>query len=343
MDRETGVTPSSGLPNDGEPAGRPMSSGRERRPSLERGDAAGAIITKGEIDPLGDTVLKVHVRTDNYVIYSSGSDESEPRRPRYSLSCEFEKAEIFRQRLTAINGSLNRLNDLIAGMRPDGLSLPFYSRHYRSLVDRSLEHQARAMQQAFSDNAPEAKAMLDEFRAEVEACRDSRNKMRYIFANAVALLLFLVVWWIFQSITAPESRLLRLMVEPKPMGSGAEQAGIRLIDMLTLGAIGAFFAVSIGIKSLRINNSITIPEMLYAGVNRTLIGVIAAGIVFLLISGGWILAGIDPHYKAWSIYLFALLAGFSELLVPNALTRVEETAAVTTAPTSTEASSARHR
>jgi len=343
MERDTDVTPSSESPSDSEPAAATTFVLGEQPQPVTNAGAAGVAINKGEIDPLGDQVLKVHVRTDNYVIYSAGEEDSEPRRPRYFLTGDFETAEKFRLRLNPINGSLNRINDLIVGMRPDSLTLPFYRRHYRSLVERSLEHQARAMQQAFSDNALEAEEMLCEFRTEVEACRDSRNKMRYIFANAVALLLFLAVWWIFHSIPASESRLLRLMIEPRAMTSGADQAGIRLIDMLTLGAIGAFFAVSIGIKSLRINNSITIPEMLYAGFNRTLIGVIAAGIVFLLISGGWILAGIDPQYKAWSVYLFALLAGFSELLVPNALTRVEETAAVNTAPATNGASSTEPR
>ncbi len=332
MERDAEVVTPSNWPGVSAPAGAEAVSGAPHRPTPDRGDAAVATIKKDEIDLLGDKVLKVHVRTDNYVIYSSGSQDFEPRRPRYSLSCDFETAETFRQRLDPINGALNRLNDLIAGMRPDGLTLPFYRRHYQSLVDRSIEHQARAMQQAFSDKALEAKEMLTEFTAEVAACRDSRNKMRYIFANAMALLLFVAVWWIFHSIPEPHGRLLTLMVEPNAMTPGADLVGIRLIDMLTLGAIGAFFAVSIGIKSLRINNSITIPEMLYAGFNRTLIGVIAAGIVFLLISGGWILAGIDPQYRAWSIYLFALLAGFSELLVPNALTRVEGTAAVSSAP-----------
>ena len=332
MEHGAGVVRPPDWSGDGETAGAAAAGSAEQPTLLERGDAAGVTIKKGQIDLLGDRVLKVHVRTDNYVIYSSGDEPGEPRRPRYSLSCDFDTAELFRQRLTRINGSLNRLNDVLAGMQPDGLSLPFYGRHYRSLVERSIEHQARAMQQAFSDNALEAEAMLTEFRSEVEACRDSRNKMRYIFANAIALLIFIVVWWAFHSISTSESRLVRLMTLPNEMTPGTGQGGVQLIDMLTLGAIGAFFAVSIGIKSLRISNSITIPEMLYAGFNRTLIGVIAAGIVFLLISGGWILAGIDPQYKAWSIYLFALLAGFSELLVPNALTRVEETAAVSSAP-----------
>lgn len=332
MDRDIDGTPSSGSAGDREPEDSAATGGVELGQEPKIGETAAVTIEKGSIDPLGDAVLKVHVRTDNYVIYSAGDETGEPRRPRYVLFSGFDKAEVFRQHLAKINGALNRLNDVLAGMRPDRLSLPFYSRHYRSLVERSIEHQARAMQQAFSGKAEEAEAMLAEFRAEVEAARDSRNKMRYILANAVTLLFFVAVWWFFHSISTSDSRLVRLMTLPNDMAPGTGQGGVQLIDMLTLGAIGAFFAVSIGIKSLRISNSITIPEMLYAGFNRTLIGVIAAGIVFLLISGGWILAGIDPQYKAWSIYLFALLAGFSELLVPNALARVEETAAVSSAP-----------
>ncbi len=63
--------------------------------------------------------------------------------------------------------------------------------------------------------------------------------------------------------------------------------------------------------------------MIYAGFVRVPIGVIAAGVVIFLISGGWILASISGDYRLPSLYLFGFLAGFSELFVPNALKQVE--------------------
>jgi hypothetical protein len=89
------------------------------------------------------------------------------------------------------------------------------------------------------------------------------------------------------------------------------------------GALGAFFSVSIGLNKLKISNTITLTEMLYAGFVRVPIGVIAASVVILLISGGWILGAIESEYQTWTVYLFGFLAGFSELFVPNALKQAE--------------------
>jgi hypothetical protein len=297
------------------------------------------VIRKNAEDPLGDKVTKVHIRTECFVIYTVACEADQVRRPRYFLPGSYAAAETFRKRLNPISGSLNRLNDMIVGMRPDGLALPFYRRQYRSLGERSLEHQARAMQQAFEGNAADAEVVLSEFQAEVENCRDSRNKMRYILANAAALILVLIAWLILGDATESAGQFVALMTA----SLGAEHADIRLVDMLTLGAIGAFFAVSIGINALRISHSITIPEMFYAGFVRIMIGVIAAGVLLLLILGGWVLASIDPQYKFWSFYLLGFLAGFSELLVPNALKRVEETTAVNSPPPPANAAAAEAR
>ena len=94
------------------------------------------------------------------------------------------------------------------------------------------------------------------------------------------------------------------------------------------GALGAFFSVSIGLKDVRVNHSITLSEMLYAGFIRVPIGIIAASVVILLISGGWILNNLDDGVKTWAYCLFGFLAGFSELFVPNTLKQVESSTRV---------------
>jgi len=70
--------------------------------------------------------------------------------------------------------------------------------------------------------------------------------------------------------------------------------------------------------------------MLYTGVVRIPMGVIAVYIVLLLIKGEWILGSLDGGLLIWSMYLFAFIAGFSEMFVPNALKQVEAKAAVET-------------
>lgn len=131
-------------------------------------------IKKGESDPLGDLVTRIHICTDEFFIYSIECGLDEIRRPRYYLRGDYKTAEEYRQRLNVINGALNRINDLIVGMRPDTFTFPFYRRHYRSLVERAREHQAQAMQQAFEGHGTAALEILSEFQDELENCRDSR-------------------------------------------------------------------------------------------------------------------------------------------------------------------------
>ncbi len=292
-------------------------------------DPAAPPIRKGEVDPLGDTVSRIRIDTDSFTIYSIDCGEDEIRRPRYFLKGSYATAEQFRQRLNVVSGAMNRINDVIVGMRPDSLTLPFYRRQYRSLVERAGEHQAQAMQQAFEGHGSDALQLLTEFRLELENCRDSRNKMRYLLANAVSVIIVLALWYGLRNPGAAPGIIEALMASPIAIGPEGSEAAVRLVDMLALGAIGAFFSVSIGINDLKINNAITIPEMIYAGFIRILIGVIGAGVVFLLILGGWMLTAIDAKYQLWSYALFAFLAGFSELLVPNALKRAEESSSVT--------------
>ena len=52
---------------------------------------------------------------------------------------------------------------------------------------------ARAMQQAFEGEVEAAKALLDSAQKEVTKRRDSRNRMRYILANAISLCVILFV------------------------------------------------------------------------------------------------------------------------------------------------------
>ncbi len=307
---------------------------RSEPPAAAPEQPGGAEIRKGAEDPLGDPVRQIHICTDRFIIYSIESAAGEIRRPRYFLRGTYEAAEQFRQRLNGIAADLNRINDLIVGMRPDNLTLPFYRRHYESLVERAREHQAQAMQQAFEGHGEAARQILAEFRNEIEHCRDSRNKMRYILANALSLIILLFFWYALREPSAGAGTIGKLLGSAIPTGVG--QTAVRPIDMLALGAIGAFFSVSIGINKLKIDNAITIPEMLYAGFVRILIGVIGAGVIFLLIFGGWMLTAVSESYQLWSYALFAFIAGFSELLVPNALKRAEETVLVK-APTGRQA------
>ena len=78
-------------------------------------------------------------------------------------------------------------------------------------------------------------------------------------------------------------------------------------------------------QNLRIAHSLTVSEMIYTGFVRVPVGIIAAGVSILLVSGDWILGGLDDTSRYYSVYLLGFVAGFAEQFVPNVLGRIEST------------------
>ncbi|MEL6207094.1 MAG: hypothetical protein AAFR47_17520, partial [Pseudomonadota bacterium] len=184
----------------------------------------------------------------------------------------------------------------------------------RSLRRRATEMMARAMEMAFEGHEDEAKKLLEHVRRHITTLRDSKNRMRYVAANLFALLGLLAIWAALRFYGYGEDLVI--------LGENGE-VQCHVFDVLALGAVGSFFAVSASIENVRVNHSVSWPEMLYAGAVRVPIGVIAAAVVILLISGGWLMGSIRSEDLPWTYLLFGFLAGFSELFVPNALKQVE--------------------
>ena len=137
--------------------------------------------------------------------------------------------------------------------------------------------------------------------------------MRYIFATTVSFVAILILG------------LLLRDYETNLFGAGLGDPASKavLINVLLFGAMGAFFSVVYDIKAVKVHHAITIPEMIYAGAVRIPVGVIAAAVVVLLISGEWMLGGLGADPAFWSLLLLGFLAGFSEMFVPNALKDAE--------------------
>jgi hypothetical protein len=279
-------------------------------------------IRKGRPDPHGDTVAKIYLSTDAFVIYTVEASAGDFGRLRHHIPHPYQDAKGLRERLSPIVGPIAVINDVVCGLRGGRSPERKADARWEALRERTLDLQARAMQLAFEDQAQLAINLLDGVRGEVENRRDSRNRMFYIFANVAALVGILAIWILFGKFGVPS--FLGLLVEPISIGAGT----FRPIDVLALGALGAFFSVSFGVNAVRVNHSITMSEMLYAGFVRIPIGVISAVVAVMLIKGGWVLATIQSSYMVWTVYLFGFLAGFSELFVPNALKQVETSASV---------------
>ncbi|SDL42005.1 hypothetical protein [Paracoccus chinensis] len=278
-------------------------------------------IKLGGTDEMGNKVEDIFVSTDQFIIYSATRNKNKCTCLRYILPDNYETARDYRRKLTPVVNELASVGDVLSG-----ICGTHFGRSHTLLKTRTLDLMAQAMQMAFEDRPESAAILLDQARIEVTGRRDSRNRMRYIFANGVALTVLLLAIWFVPWGALALTALDNVLTAPQNLPGASNQ--YRLADVLALGAIGAFFSVSGSIRSIRVDHSISMAEMIYAGFVRVPIGVIGAGIMVLLISGGWILGAVEQTSVIWSLYLFAFLAGFSEMLVPNALKQAEALAPI---------------
>lgn len=273
-------------------------------------------IERGKPDPNGDVVEKIYYTMDKFTIYAIQDDI----RVRNYLTCS--DAETVRKRLAPIVGTMAVIVDVIFGLRGShaaGQATP----EWNALFERAREIQGCAIRLAFEDQVPAAEALLADFKTQVERRRDSHNRMYYIVANVVALAVILVAWLAANRLGLPDY-LSAMLLGEIPVGNGA----FRPLDVLALGALGAFFSVSAGVNAISVNHALTLWEMIYTGFVRIPIGVLAAIVAVMLIKGGWILGMVQADYMVWTVLLFGFLAGFSEFFVPNALKQVEASTTV---------------
>ncbi|WP_209428439.1 hypothetical protein [Pararhodobacter sp. SW119] len=276
---------------------------------------------KGETDPLGDKIGKIYVKTDRFMIYIADRSARDFGRLRLLLfALTYDECADLREKLCPTVGPITRITDMVCGMKPNRFVV-WQAEAFESFTERCLTFMAKAMQMALEGNSDRASEMLEGLRQEVESRRDSANRMRYIFANAAALTAIVVAWAAAQFWGGADSGVIVAFFTASATAPVSLQ--LQYLDVLLFGALGAFFSVSIGLKDVRVNHSITLSEMLYAGFIRVPVGIIAAIVVIVLISGGWILNNLSDALRPWAYLLFGFIAGFSELFVPNALKQVE--------------------
>jgi hypothetical protein len=167
---------------------------------------------------------------------------------------------------------------------------------------------ARAMALAFDGAPEEAKGVLAFVRRGAESMRDSANRMRYVGAITGAFQLIGLI-----------GLACRYLEWPPFAAPSSEMGAARMVDVMLLGAVGAWFSVALEIQKVRLRHAISRAEMIYAGLVRVPVGVIAAAMVVLLAQAGWLPFAQNGVLGASGAYLLGFLAGFSEMLVSNAL------------------------
>lgn len=94
--------------------------------------------------------------------------------------------------------------------------------------------------------------------------------------------------------------------------------------LMLYGGLGGFISVTISVKKLSLDISFYNWSHSVYGIFRIILAVICALVSYLLIKSGFIFSNLDND-NMFIIYLFAVMAGFSETLIPNVLKQIENT------------------
>jgi len=287
----------------------------------------------------GDRIITIHFIGPQYTIFSI-------RKPIESASNllrrhfdKYRDADVGTIRIYFLKkpdgDAWETLHAKIAGIAKDEIALKsvLYSirRHnpptYQSMIARGLEYLAKAYHLAMQDKSEEASEILSSYTRILSDRRDSYNRMKFLWANLVSVLFIIFVWLVIRNYEwAKGFDLTASFAEPAPDGTIQPDTAIQfhVADVLVLGAIGAFFSVQSKVRELSISHSITLQEMIYTGFVRVPVGLIAAGVVIILVLGDWILGNLAVENQLYSLYLFGFIAGFSEQFVPMALKSIEQ-------------------
>ncbi|MGO9605370.1 MAG: hypothetical protein ACLQAT_18595 [Candidatus Binataceae bacterium] len=250
-------------------------------------------VREGEIDPsLGKRVDTLIFQDDDVLVYL---DED------LYVEWEYDEAKI--QESEGWPGIFNRVS-LLEAFQIDGLSGEIRT-SFRRMIGEAV---ARLL---VSRDVDAANQILDKAEDYVNARNLELARRWYVAAagaiSGFALIAAFTMWW--------------------SKGFVIEQLGKTAFDMLMgtcSGAVGASISLLLGIQSRPLDATAGKPAHLFAGITRVLTGMGGAALATLAVKvnvlGGFV-AGTQHPFAA--LMLIGAIAGASERLVPDLITRIE--------------------
>lgn len=283
-------------------------------------------IKVGVTDQCGRVVTWVYWSTQDYAIYqwsrqvprggtlaglASLGSNTRGMRIEYGISPHFSRPDQ-RLRYALIHRHLTE----IYGLQQGRLAC-------REPVNREI---ARAIMLALEDRSEDARSILNHLRARLLSMRNIEGRASYLAACMGSMLTALVALVVVSLAADAEQPWLKSTIVPL-LGPD-----LLLLKVIVCGALGAFLSVCLSVEQLEIDPETPRKVHRISGITRLVIGMAAGLVVYLAIGAGLVLAdGLSlevPHGERLSakvtagILLLAVVAGFSEVFVPNILRRV---------------------
>ena len=278
-------------------------------------------------DPAGNRVSWIYSKNPpDYGVYRAGS------RVMVLFADDADRAKTQSVALSPLNDARDEIAGLANDWRGDPKAV--------AKVDGFDERVAGALTVALQGDLVNAKAALDRVRSDIAAERGSIAKFEYIMVAAVCAFAILSISWV--GLTHQFVKTLYPTLE-EPDALWAAIGG---------GTLGAIFSVATGISSRTLLPGLRFRDNATDASLRIIIGAIGAAVMLSLQRSGLVTgllmgSGTTPYAVGpeTTIFVIGFLAGFSERLVPDLLSRVgvdttpgpDERAAVSSAHAASDA------
>lgn len=246
----------------------------------------------GGKDKLGNFIVKIIVRSDEFVIYEiKTSSISDSIRVNIRTLVENDRLLLKRYdgvriKLSRVKGMLYKVNDEIS---------------YRDRMGQIISHALSCGDIILANRE------LSKLEQEINQVYRERvtNSLKYlltmIFLTSCLVFSSIYTYWCNPLDSAPALRLL--------------------LFTATAGSIGGFFSVSIKLRRMAFEREIPSYAYIFYGVERFFVSVCCSIIMLMAVKGQLAFAIANPNTAA--SLLLSVAAGFSETFIPNLLVRME--------------------
>lgn len=249
----------------------------------------------GEKDANGYSITKVFGRGDEYVVYEIDTkDLVDSLKVWIDTKVEEDKVPInhynsVRAKFSEVKGLLYKVVD-------------------KTTVKTVISH---ILINAITGNPDKANIQFDELITQIN------KEYKEQFDNRLRLLISALIFAVI---------LIALAVYTYYSNSFEQYYHIRnLIFVTASGSVGGFFSISIGVNKIVTEKDVSLWLYILYGIERITVAILAATIVYFAIQADLVFSVCKKMTSPLIGFVtFSILAGFSETLVPNLLSKLEK-------------------